>query len=70
MKDPKDIAVAILGKPKGGGDSEGDDNSKMPPLEEVMGEFISAVKSGDAKAAARAFRAAKACSDDYGDDDE
>lgn len=68
MKDAKDIAVAILGKPKGES-SDDDSEAKMPPLEEVMSELIDAVKSGDAKAAAKAFRAAKACSDDYSDDD-
>lgn len=73
MKDAKDIAVAILGKPKG--DSEGDDDegeAKMPPLEDVMGDFLSASKSGDMKAMAKSFHAAhEVCMRmmDHGDDD-
>lgn len=69
MKGSKDIAIAILGKPKGMSGGDEDEDEKMPPLEDVMGDFISAIKSGDAKAAAKAFRAAKACADDYSEDE-
>lgn len=72
MKDPKSVAVMLLEK-KHKAESEGDEATEeptMPPLEEVMGDFISAVKSGDAAGAAKAFRAAKACADDYSDDEE
>jgi len=69
MNDSKKIAIGILSKPEEGNEEEGE--AKMPPLEEVMQEFIDAVTGGDAKAAAKAFRGAMACSseDEYEDED-
>lgn len=71
--DPKKMAVMILAKPKRGDDDEhdeGGDEPSMPPLEDVMSDFLAAVEAKDTAAMAKAFRAAKACADDYQDSDE
>lgn len=67
---PKDLAVMLLSKKKPDAEESDGEEPSMPPLEEVMSEFIDAVKAGDAAAAAKAFKAAKACSDDEPDEDD
>jgi hypothetical protein len=72
MKDPKSIAVMLLGKKAKAeepSDEMGDEEPKMPALEEVMGDMISALKADDAAGAAKAFRAALACADEAHNDD-
>jgi hypothetical protein len=64
MSDKGKTAMLILaGRPKPKGDED------MPSLEDVMGDFIAAVKSGDAEAAADAWRAAKDC-EGYSEEEE
>jgi hypothetical protein len=72
MKDPKSIAIMLLGKKKAAEEPEPDDGEEpsMPPLEDVMQEFLDATKAGDTKAMAKAFRGAMACAEDYSDDEE
>lgn len=70
MKDPKSIAIMLLGKKKGAEDEPDTEEPEMPPLEDVMGELIDAVKAGDKTAAAKAFRGALACAEDTYDDEE
>jgi hypothetical protein len=67
----KGVALMLLKQKqdKEAGTSDEGSEPTMPPLEEVMGEFIDAVKAGDKAAAAKAFRAAKACSEDEPDED-
>ncbi len=71
--DPKKVALLVLSKKSKAEDTASDDEGgepKMPPLEDVMGDFIAAVNGGDAKAAAKAFRAAQACASDYDDTED
>lgn len=70
---PKSIAVMLLEKKHKadtGDDEDGAEEPSMPPLEEVMREFIDAVKSDDARGAAKAFRGALACSEGYDDSED
>lgn len=53
-----DILLAFGGKPKTGEEDEGDEDSDVG-LVTAMEDFIAAVKSGDAEAAAEAFKSAK-----------
>ena len=72
MDSPDDVAITLLSDRKKGRDSEAsDDGEEMPPLEDVLGEFKSAMSGGNMGAAARAFKAAIAiCQDDPEESDE
>ena len=75
MSDARKAALLILAKAKPGMEDDGEED-KMPPLDDIMGDLIDAVKSGDKAGAAKAFRAAHACAaehepeDDFEDDTE
>ena len=71
MKGSKEIAVALLAKPKGEEGAD-DEEPSMPPGEEVAQELLDAIKSRDAKAVWHAFRGLAACAehDDSEEDEE
>lgn len=66
---PRSVAVMLLEKKKAdeaGSSDMGDEEPKMPPLEEVGQEALDAMKAGDAKAFAKAILGIVAA----GDEDE
>jgi hypothetical protein len=67
----KGTALMLLKKKhdeEAGGSDEGEEPS-MPPLEEVAGDLIAAVKADDKAGVAKALRAAQACMSDEPEDD-